>query len=202
MKSVCQPAGCADTHFSFSHPRHVCIVRPRDVYLRTTLSVAHVHRLQRDRRFPMYHRYAGRVCGVYEHVMDAWIAGRIEARSAIAPLGFRPPLPVWTFRVEDVPPEVGIRLLRRREVLALVGFGRTQLYLLIDEGRFPGPVPLGALAARWVESEVQSWLRARNLSDPLPGVAPPAPANSGSLLHKDGALGGESSDQSFRSPPV
>ena len=150
----------------------------------------------------MYHRYAGRVCGVYEHVMDAWIAGRIEARSAIAPLGFRPPLPVWTFRVEDVPPEVGIRLLRRREVLALVGFGRTQLYLLIDEGRFPGPVPLGALAARWVESEVQSWLRARNLSDPLPGVAPPAPATSGSLLHKDGALGGESSDQSFRSPPV
>ena len=202
MKTVYQPAESRDSNFSFSDPRQLGILRPRDVCLRTTLSVAHIHRLQHDHRFPLYGRYAGRVCGVYEHVMDAWFAGRIAARPAMAPLGLRPPLPVWTFRVEDVPHEVGIHLLRRREVLALVGFGRTQLYRLIAEGRFPRPVPLGALAARWVASEVQSWLRARRLSDPSPRVPSSAPASSSSLLHKHGVLGGEPSDQPFRSPPV
>ena len=140
---------------SFVHPRHLCVLRPQEVRLRVTLSVAQMHRLQREHRFPPYQHYSGGFYGLCEHVLDAWIAARIAARADMGPLGSRPALPVWTYRVEEVPAQCGIRLMCRRDVLAVIERSSTQLYRLMERGVLPRPVPLGPRASRWVAHELE-----------------------------------------------
>ena len=54
------------------------------------------------------------------------------------------------------------RIIRRKEVLRLVGLGKTRLHELIREGRFPEPVSLtGGRAVGWWEAEVVEWIRSR-----------------------------------------
>lgn len=53
------------------------------------------------------------------------------------------------------------RLLRRSEVEARVGLGRTSIYRLMRQGRFPEPLKVGPKAVRWPESEIEAWLAAR-----------------------------------------
>jgi prophage regulatory protein len=55
------------------------------------------------------------------------------------------------------PPE---RLLRLAEVRHRVGLGKTMIYALIGEGRFPRPYKITPAAARWSEREVDSWIEA------------------------------------------
>ena len=160
---------------SIAHPRHMRVLRPQEVRLRVTLSVAQLHRLQREHRFPRYEHYGGAFYGLCEHVLDAWFAARIAARADMGPLGSRPALPVWTYRVEDVPAQCGIRLMRRREVLAVIERSSTQLYRLIDRGVFPGPVPLGQRASRWVAHELErAYLDWRPPALRTPGGAGPS----------------------------
>ena len=51
------------------------------------------------------------------------------------------------------------RFLRISEVQARTGLGRSTIYRWAAEGRFPRPVRLGGRVARWVEAEVDEWLR-------------------------------------------
>jgi prophage regulatory protein len=53
------------------------------------------------------------------------------------------------------------RLLRLPAVLELVGLGRSRIYDLVSEGRFPAPVRLSDRAVAWVASEVDEWVQAR-----------------------------------------
>ncbi len=53
------------------------------------------------------------------------------------------------------PPE---RLLRLAEVRHRVGLGKTMIYAMIGEGRFPKPYKITAAAARWNEREVDAWI--------------------------------------------
>lgn len=53
------------------------------------------------------------------------------------------------------PPE---RLLRLAEVRHRVGLGKTMIYAMIGEGRFPKPYKITAAAARWSEREVDAWI--------------------------------------------
>jgi prophage regulatory protein len=50
------------------------------------------------------------------------------------------------------------RILRLPEVCALTCLGRSFIYQLQAEGRFPQRIRLGARAVGWVEDEVQKWL--------------------------------------------
>ena len=59
-------------------------------------------------------------------------------------------------RFGDIPP--GERLLRLRDVLAIVGLSRAHVYNLIKQQLFPRPIALGSNCARWVQSEVQAWV--------------------------------------------
>ena len=52
----------------------------------------------------------------------------------------------------------GERLLRLRDVLAIVGMSRAHVYNLIKQELFPRPIALGSNCARWVQSEVQTWV--------------------------------------------
>jgi len=54
-----------------------------------------------------------------------------------------------------------LRILRRPEVENRTGLSVSTLYLEIQKGAFPKPVPLGKMSVGWVESEVQAWLEAR-----------------------------------------
>lgn len=50
------------------------------------------------------------------------------------------------------------RLLRLAEVRHRVGLGKTMIYAMIGDGRFPKPYKITAAAARWSEREVDAWI--------------------------------------------
>ena len=149
---------------AFDPARVFRMLRPREVRERTTLSTSHIHRLQCAGRFPRYAALGRRVDGLPEHVLDAFLAERMAARASMLPLGLRPPLPMWCFHMDKVPATCGIRLLRRSRVEALTGLPKSTFYPLIRHRLFPGPVPLGERAARWVAHEVAAWVLASSPS--------------------------------------
>ncbi len=54
-----------------------------------------------------------------------------------------------------------VRFVRLPEVMARTGLSRSTIYVMVAAGRFPKPVPLGARAVGWIESELDDWLRDR-----------------------------------------
>lgn len=54
-----------------------------------------------------------------------------------------------------------VRLIRKPELLGMVGLGNTSLYDLIKRGEFPAPLRLSARSVAWREDEVQAWIAAR-----------------------------------------
>lgn len=52
----------------------------------------------------------------------------------------------------------GERLIRLSEVKQRVGLGKTLIYEMISEGRFPKPYKLTPAAARWSAREVDAWI--------------------------------------------
>lgn len=53
------------------------------------------------------------------------------------------------------------RLLRISEVEARTGLSRSTIYEWSADGRFPPPVRLSDRVVRWVEAEVEAWIRER-----------------------------------------
>ena len=53
---------------------------------------------------------------------------------------------------------VGERLLRMKEVLIRTGFSRSAIYQKIAEGSFPRQIKIGARAAAWLESDIDTWI--------------------------------------------
>jgi len=51
--------------------------------------------------------------------------------------------------------------LRLRQVSQLTGLGRSMIYQMQAEGRFPRRIKLGERAVGWLESEVRDWLASR-----------------------------------------
>lgn len=49
------------------------------------------------------------------------------------------------------------RLLRLREVIEITGIGKTMIYRLMHESRFPQQYKPGGYASRWSESEIIAW---------------------------------------------
>ena len=50
------------------------------------------------------------------------------------------------------------RMLRIADVLEVVGIGRSTLYKMVADGRFPRPVRVGLRASRWRQSDIQQWM--------------------------------------------
>lgn len=49
------------------------------------------------------------------------------------------------------------KLLPLPEVEAAIGFKRSHIYALIQQGRFPAPIAIGT-SRRWKQSDVQNWI--------------------------------------------
>jgi prophage regulatory protein len=55
----------------------------------------------------------------------------------------------------------GARILREREVLDLLGIGRTTLWTWVRAGSFPAPIKLGPAAKGWTEATIKGFLESR-----------------------------------------
>ena len=53
------------------------------------------------------------------------------------------------------------RLLRLPRVLDITGLSRSRLYVLVGQGKFPEPIPIGegSRARGWIGSEVNVWVQ-------------------------------------------
>ncbi|WP_080713037.1 helix-turn-helix transcriptional regulator [Bordetella bronchiseptica] len=55
------------------------------------------------------------------------------------------------------------RILRTKDVLQLLGIGRTTLYRWLEQNpQFPRPVSLGPNSIGWFENELNQWLASRS----------------------------------------
>lgn len=50
------------------------------------------------------------------------------------------------------------RLLRLPEVARRVGLGKSMIYVLIKQDRFPRPYKISPYASRWSEREIVAWI--------------------------------------------
>jgi prophage regulatory protein len=51
------------------------------------------------------------------------------------------------------------RLLRARDVATKVSLSRQHIYKLVAQGKFPKPIKLSANAVRWLEKDIDKWIR-------------------------------------------
>jgi prophage regulatory protein len=51
--------------------------------------------------------------------------------------------------------------LRRRQVETRTGLSRSTIYQYVKDGAFPKPIPLGARAVGWLESDIRDWIANR-----------------------------------------
>ena len=54
-----------------------------------------------------------------------------------------------------------MRIMRLKEVMNTTGLGRSSIYKLMSEGRFPRSVSLHARASGWVDEEIEAWVTER-----------------------------------------
>lgn len=54
-----------------------------------------------------------------------------------------------------------MKILRRDDVLAMIGLSRSTLYNLVRDGRFPAPISIGQRAVGWRLSDVDEWVASR-----------------------------------------
>lgn len=50
------------------------------------------------------------------------------------------------------------RFLKLEEVKRRVGLGKSMIYRLIQESKFPAPYKLSPFASRWSEREIVAWI--------------------------------------------
>ena len=61
--------------------------------------------------------------------------------------------------------DVDHRMMRLPEVLRLTGLGKSTLYEMISDDRFPRQVKIGERARGWRSRDIASWLESRPPTD-------------------------------------
>lgn len=72
-----------------------------------------------------------------------------------------------------------LRILRRPEVQAVTGLGRTRLDELERQGRFPQRIRISDRATGWRSDEVEEWIASRPLAKDKPSDRGYAELNAG-----------------------
>ena len=52
-------------------------------------------------------------------------------------------------------------LIRLPDVMKITGFGRSQIYKLINIGEFPKQIQISPGSVAWLESELETWMKER-----------------------------------------
>jgi prophage regulatory protein len=66
------------------------------------------------------------------------------------------------------PPQEGLVVLRRREVMRRTGLPQSSLYELVAAGEFPKPIALSRRRVGWIAGEVEDWIKERIAARPEP----------------------------------
>lgn len=53
------------------------------------------------------------------------------------------------------------KILKLPDVMEATALSRSSIYAFIKENAFPKPVPLGARAVGWIETEITEWIGQR-----------------------------------------
>lgn len=53
------------------------------------------------------------------------------------------------------------KILRLKEVIAIVGLGRSSIYQQIKRGAFPTQIKLSTKSSGWLKSEIENWIEMR-----------------------------------------
>jgi prophage regulatory protein len=70
--------------------------------------------------------------------------------------------PKRTDPTRDTGYPLGKRLLRLPEVSHVVGLRRSTIYGMVNRGTFPAPKKLGGRSVAWLQSEIESWITAKD----------------------------------------
>ena len=57
--------------------------------------------------------------------------------------------------------ESGERVLKLKEVIAIVGISRSSIYALVQRGDFPAPIKLSLRSCGWLKSEIDRWIQVK-----------------------------------------
>jgi prophage regulatory protein len=63
--------------------------------------------------------------------------------------------------IEHSPQRSGVRVLRQKQVLALLGISASTLWQWIKDNQFPAPIALGPNTKAWLEDEIDQHLLER-----------------------------------------
>ena len=58
----------------------------------------------------------------------------------------------------DEPSTSADRFIKLDEVKRRVGLGKSMIYRMISEGKFPAPYKLSSFASRWSDQEIAAWI--------------------------------------------
>lgn len=61
-----------------------------------------------------------------------------------------------------------MRILRLEEIMQMTGLGRSTIYRLMAQGKFPMKLDLGPRSVGWLESELHEWLQSKMTSRQQP----------------------------------
>lgn len=53
------------------------------------------------------------------------------------------------------------KILRLREVLALIGVSKTTMYRWIGANQFPKPINLSSSSVGWLEADIEDWIQSK-----------------------------------------
>lgn len=53
------------------------------------------------------------------------------------------------------------KIMRLPQVIELTTYKRSSIYRLMDEGKFPKPIKIGARAVAWLEEDINLWLESK-----------------------------------------
>lgn len=54
-----------------------------------------------------------------------------------------------------------MRIVRLKEVMGITGLGRSTIYRLMNEDRFPKSLDLGVRSIGWLEEDLNSWVQSK-----------------------------------------
>jgi prophage regulatory protein len=56
-----------------------------------------------------------------------------------------------------------LKFIRFKELKTMLPLGRTTIWRMMQEGRFPQSVKIGTMAAAWLESDIMAWMQERQI---------------------------------------
>ena len=160
--AACEPGPESQAaSYTITHPRRAVWLIRQEVLRVLAVSSSHLTQLQNASQAPQFVTRWARDRSLRQHELDAFIYAAMRGRTpeGLPPPGSRAPLPLWLPEQALPSPFVGLRLLRAREVVSLLGISEPTLHRYVKDLSFAQPLAVGVRVSRWVFHEVEALAR-------------------------------------------